>query len=238
MSYLLNPYVLANPVLDNLVVYLDASRPESYPGSGTTWFDMSGNNNNFQLNNSPTFSNGTFTFNGTNQWARSINNINLSSFNSVTVEIDLRIVNANIGMAWEHTADWNANPGGFGLYPFSEGGAYVLDRHHTNHQGGSGAVNYIATVGSSWATHTNIFSRISDSTGRLTYVNGNLVSFSLGSTSTTGGSFPNAIMYLASRAGTTAFGNHQVGSFRIYGKKLSATEVQNNFNFIRNRYGI
>jgi len=225
-------------VRDGLVLWLDASHPNSYPGSGTTWFDLSGGGNNFQLYNNPTFTSGTFLFNGSNQYARSINNLNLSSYSSVTVEIDLRIVNANIGMSWEHTADWNSNSGGIGLYPFSEGGAYVLDRHHTSHNGGIGSRNYVASVGSSWNTHTNIFSRISDSTGRLAYTNAALRSFSNGGTSTTGGSFANAVFYVASRAGTGAFGNHQVGGIRIYGKKLSATEVQQNFDSIRGRYGI
>ena len=33
-------------VTDGLKLYLDASNPASYPGSGTTWFDLSGNCNN------------------------------------------------------------------------------------------------------------------------------------------------------------------------------------------------
>jgi hypothetical protein len=33
-------------ITQNLVLCLDAANPKSYPGSGTTWFDISGNNNN------------------------------------------------------------------------------------------------------------------------------------------------------------------------------------------------
>ena len=33
-------------VTDGLKLYLDASNPASYPGSGTTWYDLSGNGNN------------------------------------------------------------------------------------------------------------------------------------------------------------------------------------------------
>ena len=33
-------------VTDGLKLWLDASNPASYPGSGTTWFDLSGNGNN------------------------------------------------------------------------------------------------------------------------------------------------------------------------------------------------
>ena len=42
-------------VLDNLVVYVDATNPESYPGTGTTWFDLSGNNYHFNLLNGASF---------------------------------------------------------------------------------------------------------------------------------------------------------------------------------------
>ena len=57
-------------VTDGLVLHLDAGNPESYPGSGTTWFDLSGNNYHGILNNygdTPSFSSvagGTFDFNG------------------------------------------------------------------------------------------------------------------------------------------------------------------------------
>lgn len=33
-----------------LICYLDATNPESYPGSGTGWYDVSGNNNHFTWN--------------------------------------------------------------------------------------------------------------------------------------------------------------------------------------------
>lgn len=39
------------PVTDSLVLYLDANNTESYPGSGTTWTDLSGNGNNGALRN-------------------------------------------------------------------------------------------------------------------------------------------------------------------------------------------
>jgi len=42
-------------VTNGLVLYLDAANIRSYPKSGTTWFDMSGQGNNGTLTNSPTF---------------------------------------------------------------------------------------------------------------------------------------------------------------------------------------
>ena len=39
-------------VTDGLVLMLDAANPKSYPGSGTTWYDLSGNNFDFTLDGS------------------------------------------------------------------------------------------------------------------------------------------------------------------------------------------
>jgi len=43
-------------VTDGLVLHLDAAKRDSYPGSGTTWYDLSGNGNDGTLTNGPTFS--------------------------------------------------------------------------------------------------------------------------------------------------------------------------------------
>ena len=58
-------------VTNGLVLSLDAADKNSYPGSGTTWRDLSGNNYSGSLVNTPTFNSangGSFAFNGTNQY--------------------------------------------------------------------------------------------------------------------------------------------------------------------------
>jgi hypothetical protein len=63
-------------VTDGLVLYLDAANSKSYPGSGTTWGDLSRGGNNGTLVNGPTFSSangGSLVFNGTNQYASVLN---------------------------------------------------------------------------------------------------------------------------------------------------------------------
>ena len=60
-----------NIITRGLVLHLDASALESYPGSGTSWSDLSGNNNNGTLTNGPTFSSGNqgyINFDGTNDY--------------------------------------------------------------------------------------------------------------------------------------------------------------------------
>ena len=56
-------------VTSGLVLCLDAANPRSYPGSGTSWLDLSGNGKYGTLTNGPTFSSdnaGVINFDGTN----------------------------------------------------------------------------------------------------------------------------------------------------------------------------
>jgi hypothetical protein len=64
-------YTGPNIVTDGLVLALDAANTKSYPGSGTSWTDLSGNSKSATLKNSPSFSTtngGQFSLNGTNNY--------------------------------------------------------------------------------------------------------------------------------------------------------------------------
>lgn len=62
-----------NPVLTNLIFLLDASNGTSWPGSGTTWYDISGNGYNASLVNGLTYSTAggapSMLFDGINDYA-------------------------------------------------------------------------------------------------------------------------------------------------------------------------
>ena len=63
MSYKYGPSI----VTDGLVFYVDAGNSKSYPGSGTTWYDLSGRKNDGTFSATPTTSNsggGSITFDG------------------------------------------------------------------------------------------------------------------------------------------------------------------------------
>ena len=63
-----------NIVTTGLVLAWDAANPKSYPGSGTTIYDLSGNGNHGTLNNGVGFSTnykGILTFDGTNDYVKS-----------------------------------------------------------------------------------------------------------------------------------------------------------------------
>ena len=60
-----------NIITRGLVLHLDASALESYPSSGTSWYDISGNGNDGTLSNGPTFNSGNqgyIIFDGTNDY--------------------------------------------------------------------------------------------------------------------------------------------------------------------------
>lgn len=54
-------------ISDGLILHLDANNQSSYPGSGTTWTDLSGQGNHHTITGSPTFSNDRFALNGSTQ---------------------------------------------------------------------------------------------------------------------------------------------------------------------------
>jgi hypothetical protein len=74
-----NPKIITS----DLIMYLDAANSASYPGTGITWYDLSNNNNNGTLYNSPAFSRankGVFVMNGSNTYIDIGLNLNTSNF--------------------------------------------------------------------------------------------------------------------------------------------------------------
>lgn len=49
---------------------LDTYNPDSYPGTGDKWYDLSGNNNTITLYGAPSFSENAIYFNGVDQWGQ------------------------------------------------------------------------------------------------------------------------------------------------------------------------
>ena len=70
MAGIIGPY--RQIVKDGLILDLDAANRYSYPGTGTTWTDLSGNGNSATLLNGPTFDSangGSIVFDGSNDYA-------------------------------------------------------------------------------------------------------------------------------------------------------------------------
>jgi hypothetical protein len=87
----------ASPIItDGLVLNLDASNASSYPGSGTTWTDLSGNGNNMTMNGTvPINGSGQtkyFSYNGTANYFQGVNNFTTIT-NAITISVVASITN-------------------------------------------------------------------------------------------------------------------------------------------------
>jgi hypothetical protein len=236
-------------VTDGLVLHLDAANRKSYPGSGSTWYDLSGNGNNFTLTNGASYNtNGYFTTDGVNDYIVSSNTVNLSSYTYIVAEMWIKSLDdGTYQQAFEHSDNWNNYAGAFGLYIHNNGSVYVKNEHHTNHKNQI-ARNYVVQVDENWFQHVNLFSAIPDSTGRKVWNNG--VSNSFGSISGRenlyGGSgatatniaFRNDYFYIAARGGVSAFSQAAYSSFKLYGFKTLDSDILQNYNAIKGRYGL
>lgn len=101
-----------NIITDQLALSLDVDDSSSWPGSGTTWFDVSGNNEDFTLENLDTSTDGQLmTFDASNERAeRNTSTSNLSVSGStyeawVNVNWALGAGNEGRGVVIAHFAD-------------------------------------------------------------------------------------------------------------------------------------
>ncbi len=81
-------------ITDGLVLYVDSSDNNSYPGSGDIWEDLSGNCNDGILINTPTYisdNNGVLRYNGSNEYANVGDNSILSISDNITISSWVRL---------------------------------------------------------------------------------------------------------------------------------------------------
>jgi len=231
----------------DLIFYLDAANPKSYPGSGGTWYDLSINKNNFTLYNTPTYTqNGTtgtyFTFNGTNQYARSTNAINFNAYSAVTIEIGYRTTVTNATQILYETTGTGASTatGGITLLMNTNNTGTVANTYLSQWQGyGTRLFGYTVSTSTAFNAITETFVNGVDASGRQTYVNSTLATYftntsiiSTATTTTSGLAFANTWTYIASRAGTSNFFNGDIAYVKAYGVKISSTNISGNLTTI------
>jgi hypothetical protein len=226
MATAYNPSV----VTDGLVLCLDAGNPKSYPGSGTAWNDLSGNNYNAVLVNGATFSEGGIKLDGTDDYAYiPSHNSNLAFPNGA---MTLIVWEKLISYGWYGgiiTTDTSSD-----LY-----WKIYRDVNQTNYKfrWGSSENSFPTFTLNKW----NMYVAVKDSsTNLLLYFNGELASsYTVQQTITSQNNPITFGSYRYDNAVAGAFLSNQViGSTLIYNRALSAAEVAQNFNATRSRYGI
>jgi hypothetical protein len=228
--------VFAGPEINEsgLVLALDAGNTKSYPGSGTTWTDLSGNSNTGTLVNSPTYNSangGSLVFNGTND--------------KVTLTPGSQFAYGTGDFAVEGWFYCTTTLPSFGSTLFSQtvsgtnyfwvvaGIGNVINFYFGTSGGGTAILSSTSWNYNTWNHFT--VSRISGSV--IVYLN------TVGGTPTACNQDFNNITYVPTIGQYTHDNNNgfggRISALRVYrGKGLTAAEVSQNYNATRGRYGL
>jgi hypothetical protein len=219
-------------VRDGLVLCLDAGNSKSYPGSGTTWTDLSGNGNNVTLVNGVGYSGsngGSLSFDGVNDYTDFFAP-NLGTTTTVEMWVNLGASYTNkMFFGWLRYDVFCGN-GNLG-YNTAAGDVYGIS---------SSTVSSLGLV-ENWNHY--IFEMRSDVsyTNNKIYINtiSQTLSQQQGSENAGSRTFNSGNGRIAGwRNGTGYSIPMNCASFKVYNKALTASEIQQNFNATRSRFGI
>ena len=209
-------------VTDGLVLCLDAANQKSYPGTGTTWTDLSGNGNTGTLTNGPTFDSsngGSIVFDGIDDYISLGHVGNTSSFSHEVFLRPTQVTKDQMYIGYNSIAAHYVRITSSRAYlSVSAAGQKVF--HHTQ-----------TLVNNQFYHIVSIYNGVQ----LKIYVNNNLGT----------GTVLNAAL---AGWGTSRIGRWRdtdqrsfVGDIyclRSYDRELTAAEVQQNFEALRGRYGI
>jgi hypothetical protein len=216
-------------ITSDLLLYLDAGNPISYPGTGNIWYDLSPNLNNGTLATT-TMANTTttpksFTFNGT-----SGNNVSFvsSKFNvpytGKTVMVAAKM-NSNFGTNLFRALFGNTGTRNFNFYIYNNGSGYQI--HFS--AGSWGLSNVVTLVTGQWY----VFAATQDANTIRYYLNGVLIGTTTG---TTVQQYQSSTNEFLGNADNFWFG--EIGTALIYKRSLSTDEILQNFNAFKSRFGL
>jgi hypothetical protein len=229
---------ITNVVLSNLVLYFDPSNSSSYPGSGTTITDLSGNGGNGTMSNI-SFTSPYFTYNGTDSQVSVSDNPTLEpGSGEFTME------------AWFYKTSI-VGPSVV-LGKFDDGGgatdvSYSIRVSNANlfaqiGDGTGGVLNVDYVNSTSYTISANTWYQAvyvwKPGVSLETFINGT----SIGTISTSMSSILNSTnpLYLGRYNGgefPQNFGG-RIGITRLYNRALTSTEVLNNYNVDKSKYGL
>ncbi len=223
-------------VTSGLVLALDAAERLSYPRTGTTWRDLSGNNNNGTLTNGPTFNAGnmgSILFDGVDDYVENTSpNLGITGNASVTLSCWFYFTggsNTYVLLAYGNGPDaldtfaLTVNTGYSVTFSFN-GGSYVGSNQ-----------NVITT--NTWYNLVGTKTPGAINTTTKLYLNGSEISIVFASTDT-----PNVVSRVIRVGRWVAdaypyYFQGRVANCLIYNRALSATEISQNYNAVKSRFG-
>jgi hypothetical protein len=222
-------------VTDGLVLCLDAANRKSYPGTGTASNDLSNTGNNGTLVNGVSYSttnSGIFTFDGTDDTidCGAASQIG-SSLTALSVEAVVRPTAATTKIIAENGSSFSSdtfylaqeNSTQFTFLVYGEGG---YDRADANFNYSTNTWYHLVGV---WASGKR----------PILYANGNVASAPAGGGSTrTTLQNGNTNLFIGSRNNSSLRFSGNIALMKIYNIELSNSQVLQNFNALRGRFGI
>jgi len=236
----IHDYSSPNIIRDTLQVYVDAANKNSYPGSGTTWTDLSGNGRNGTLTNGPTFStsevDGYIQLDGVNDYITFGQNFNFTT-QAFTIGMWMKLLSWNAGSGLNCVTFWKGDFQNNGYYhEFNLNGQN--GSFYTNQSGASqltsGPGPTVQTFLDNWM-HL-MFTR--SGTSVTIYINGVSVNSSSGTHTNPATASTNNFIIGSYASATGNFTNMRIAMFYIWQKALSASDVLFTFNASRKRFGI
>ena len=225
-------------VTDGLVLCLDAGNTKSYPGSGATWTDLSGNGNNGTLENGVGFdggNGGSLSFDGVNDHVIITNASSLipkfdwsyDCWFNLTTTIDPSYGQSFIG-------NWGINGNyGFSDFDLRKSGNNIVFIYYTI----SNVPQFdIVAVYNFQANKWDNLSVTKQGNTYNFYKNGELINSITSSLPVYDGTA--TTLYIGREGNFFSMYNGKMSSIKIYNRALTASEVQQNFNALRGRYGI
>jgi hypothetical protein len=231
-------------VTSGLQLYLNASNSTSYPGTGTTWTDLSGNSNNGTLVNSPVYtaSPGYFTFNLANDryvlTSGTISSLSAATFiawvNSSQTQADytnILMSRNGMGSATNYATGMNIAPGGnnnIGYHWNDNGSSYGWDS-------GLSVPNTAWSMIAVTVSSTEAIAYLCKSSGITTATNTTSHSPVVGP--------PLNFFISQDRGGGPGGGGYRnfiggISQVAIYNTTLTSGEITSNFNNTKSIYGL
>lgn len=228
-------------VTDGLVLYLDAANTKSYVSGSTTWNDISRSGTNGTLVNGPTFNSGnggSIVFDGVNDYINQ--NLNTGLFSTeATLTIFLKLVNATPTVTTQTGIErLSANPTiQASHYPWVDGFAYLSTFLSGNTR--YGPITLSNTIDrTNW--HMITITSSPGSNNWRFYQNTQLITSNTGPNTI---SFSSDGVYNICRsqsnvAGTFFYCRGNIAQVQLYNRALNATEILQNYNATKGRYGL
>ena len=229
-------------VTDGLVLALDAADRNSYPGSGTTWTDLSGNGNTGTLVNGVGYNSanfGSLVFDGVNDFVNITDNASVSSVGNGNFSITAFVrVNSSAGTKNIWRRDNFQNQGAENRRIISLGVSSSGFPSFGVYDGNNNGATYSQNIcDNNWHYLVGVYE--SSTKTQYLYENGVLRTQAVYINTQSFNTLNQP--WCVGNVNTTYNGEWYTGNIAqvsIYNRALTATEIQQNFNATRSRFSI